>query len=226
MQLYSVRCSRQVRQPTLKFLVALLVLSALFPSLRSSAFGGNLASNGDAIDEHALFRAVGAMYGLDPDLFEAIAIVESHNDARAISSKGAMGLMQLMPTTVSRFKVVDPFDPVESALGAARLLDHLREQQTCEDIPKLLAAYNAGEGAVKQYHGIPPYAETRKYVRTVLRLYLLAASPEGSRLDQPETQKLVEPKTTTSNERASGDQAVLDQLAELKRQREAAGAGR
>jgi hypothetical protein len=166
------------------------------------------------------------MYGLDPDLFEAIAIVESHNDPLAISSKGAMGLMQLTPATASRFKVADPFDPIESALGAARFLDYLRGQQAGEDIPKLLAAYNAGEGAVKQYHGIPPYAETRKYVRTVLRLYLLDASPEGSRLNQPETQKLVEPKATVSNERASGDQAVLDQLAELKRRREAAGAGR
>jgi len=221
MQLYSVRCSRQVRQPTLKFLVALLVLSAFFPSLRSSAFGGNLASNGDAIDEHALFRAVGAMYGLDPDLFEAIAIVESHNDARAISSKGAMGLMQLMPATVSRFKVVDPFDPVESALGAARLLDHLRNQQTCEDIPNLLAAYNAGENAVKQYHGIPPYLETRRYVRAVLRLYMLAESPGESHLNERGSREFPEPRTAIINEPASDDQAVLDQLADLKRQREA-----
>jgi len=225
MQLYSERCSRQVRQPTLKFFVALLVLSASVPSLRS-AFGGNLASNGDAIDERALFRAVGAMYGLDPDLFEAIAVVESNNDPRAISSMGAMGLMQLMPATASRFKVADPFDPVESALGAARLLDHLRDQQTCEDIPKLLAAYNAGEGAVKQYHGIPPYPETRKYVRNVLRLYMLVESPGGSRLNERATQEFPKPRSAVINEPASDDQAVLEQLADLKRQREAATAGR
>ena len=133
MQLYSVRYSRQVRQPTLKLLVALLVFLAPVSSLRS-AFGGNLASNGDAIDEHALFRAVGAMYGLDPDLFGAIAIVESHNDSRAISSKGAMGLMQLMPATVSRFKVADPFDPIESALGAARLLGFTHWQAITREV--------------------------------------------------------------------------------------------
>jgi Transglycosylase SLT domain len=225
MPLYSVRCSKQVRQPTLTFLVTLLLLSACAPRL-GCAFGENLASSSDFVDEHALFRAVGAMYGLDPDLFEAIAVVESHNDPRAISGKGAMGLMQLMPATALRFKVGDPFDPVESVLGAARFLDYLRGLQPYEDIPKLLAAYNAGEGAVKQYHGIPPYAETRKYVRTVLRLYLLAESAEGSRLNQNVTQKLAEPKTAAINEPVSADQAVLDQLAELKRQREAAGEGR
>jgi hypothetical protein len=225
MQLYSERCSRQACQPTLKLLVALLVFLAPVSSLRS-AFGGNPASNGDAVDEHALFRAVGAMYGLDPDLFEAIALVESHNDPRAISSKGAMGLMQLMPATVSRFKVADPFDPIESALGAARLLGHLRDRQACEDIPKLLAAYNAGEGAVKQYHGIPPYPETRKYVRAVLRLYMLAESPGGGRLNEPAIQDLPGPGTATINEPASDDRTVLDQLADLRRQREAAAAGR
>jgi Transglycosylase SLT domain len=164
------------------------------------------------------------MYGLDADLFEAIAVTESHNDPRAISSKGAMGLMQLMPATALRFKVTDPFDPVESVLGAARFLDYLRDQQDCKDIPKLLAAYNAGQGAVKQYHGIPPYAETRKYVRTVLRLYLLAESPEAGR--QRATQKSVEPKAVASHEPDNGDRAVLDQLAVLRRQREAAGEGR
>jgi len=225
MQLYSVRCSKQLRQPTLRFFIGLLMLSAFVPQL-GLAFGEKLASSSDFIDEHALFRAVGAMYGLDPDLFEAIALVESHNDSRAISSKGAMGLMQLMPATVSRFKVVDPFDPVESALGAARLLDHLRDQQTCEDIPNLLAAYNAGENAVKQYHGIPPYPETRKYVRAVLRLYMLAESPGESHLNERGPREFPKPRTAIINEPASDDQAVLDQLADLKRQREAAGVGR
>lgn len=211
-----------MRQPTLKFLIAFFVFSACVPQL-GSAFGGQLGSGGNSIDEHALFRAVGAMYGLDPALFEAIAIVESHNDPRAISRKGAIGLMQLMPATALRFNVADPFDPVESVLGAARFLEYLRDQQDCGDIPKLLAAYNAGEGAVKRYHGIPPYAETRAYVRTVLWRYLLAEPPEGSGLNQRAIQNLTEPKAGASNKSASGDRAVLDQLADLKRQREAAG---
>jgi transglycosylase-like protein with SLT domain len=225
MQHYSVHCSKQVHQPTLKFLIAVLVLSA-YVTRFGSAFGETLASGTDSIDEHALFRVVGAMYGLDPDLFEAIAFVESHDDPRAISGKGAMGLMQLMPTTASRYKVADPFDPVESVLAAARFLDYLRGQQACGDIPTLLAAYNAGDAAVKRYHGIPPYAETRKYVRAVLWLYLLSGPSAGNRLNQRATQNLPEPKTVGSHEPASGDRAVLDQLADLKRQRQVAGEAR
>jgi Transglycosylase SLT domain len=213
-----------VHWPTLKFLVALLVLSAHI-ARSGSALGGNLASSTDSIDEHALFRAVGGMYGLDPDLFEAMAFVESHDDPRAISGKGAMGLMQLMPATASRYNVEDPFDPIESVLAAARFLDYLRVQPACGDIPKLLAAYNAGEAAVKRYHGIPPYAETRKYVRTVLWLYLLGERPATNRLNQRTTQNLPEPKKAASHEPVSGDEAVLDQLADLKRQRQAAGEG-
>jgi len=223
MRLYSVRCSRQVRQPTLKFIIVLLEL-CLCVSPVGNALGGQLDADHGLIDEHALFRAVGAMYGLDPDLIEAIAVAESHNDPRAISSKGAMGLMQLMPATASKFKVADPFDPVESTLGAARFLDYLRDQEDCKDIPMLLAAYNAGQGAVKQYHGIPPYAETRRYVRTVLRLYLLAESLE--RGSQRAAQNSAEPKTVASHEPTNGDQTVLDQLTDLRRQREAAGEGR
>lgn len=201
--------------------MAVLVLSACVTWF-GSAFGENLASRTDFVDKHALFRAVGAMYGLDPDLFEAIAFVESHDDPRAISGKGAMGLMQLMPATAAQYKVADPFDPVESVLAAARFLDYLRGQQSFADIPKLLAAYNAGEAAVKRYHGIPPYAETRKYVRAVLWLYLMAEPPVDNRLNQRAILNLPEPKTAAIHEHARGDQAVLDQLADLRRQRQAA----
>jgi soluble lytic murein transglycosylase-like protein len=163
------------------------------------------------------------MYGFDPALLEAISFVESHGDPDAISGKGAMGLMQLMPLTASRFKVANPLDPIESVLGAARFLDYLNSQQIGgRDLPKLLAAYNAGEGAVKRFHGIPPYAETREYVRAVLWLYLLAEPPAGKGQNKRAIQDLVEPKTTVSHENTSDDRALLEQLANLRHQRDAA----
>jgi hypothetical protein len=136
------------------------------------------------IDTHALFNTVGALYDLDPQLLEAIASVESNYDPSAVSPKGAQGLMQLMPGTARRFRVSDSFDPIENALGAARFLDHIRTALASTPdlgfhLPELLAAYNAGEEAVVQYHGVPPYPETRQYVRRVLVSYLLGGGSGG-----------------------------------------------
>ena len=121
------------------------------------------------------------MYDLDPGLLAAIARVESGGNPLAVSPKGAEGLMQLTPATASRFGVVDPFDPVGNVLGAARFLAFLRSYhprsdgsaQSAMTLTEMLAAYNAGEGAVEKYRGVPPYAETQQYVRRVLIAYLL-----------------------------------------------------
>ena len=130
-----------------------------------------------------MIRAVARMYDLDPAILAAIAQVESGLNPRAISPKGAEGLMQLMPSTANRFGVLDPFDPVSNLLGAARFLAFLRSYRPPRDdsaqsamtLPEVLAAYNAGEGAVDRYRGIPPYAETQQYVRRVLMVYLLGS---------------------------------------------------
>ncbi|MFQ5538945.1 MAG: lytic transglycosylase domain-containing protein [Candidatus Binatia bacterium] len=107
---------------------------------------------------------------VDPALVEAIVAVESAFDPRALSPKGAMGLMQLMPQTASRYGVSDPFDPQENLTGGIRYLrDLLRLFDG--DLPQVLAAYNAGENAVLRYRGLPPYRETRDYVRKVLARY-------------------------------------------------------
>jgi hypothetical protein len=127
----------------------------------------------------ALFQIAGAAFRLDPSLLEAIATVESAGHEDAVSPKGAAGLMQLMPDTARRFGVKHPFDPVENVLGAARFLAYLHENAGIEDLPELLAAYNAGEGAVWHYGGLPPYRETREYVRRVLLTYLLGDEPGG-----------------------------------------------
>lgn len=133
------------------------------------------------LDLRAMFAAVGRMYAIDPDLLAAIAAAESGGRADAISPKGAEGLMQLMPAAARRYRVDDPFDPVESALGAARMLDDLRRHgEAARALPDLLAAYNAGAGAVDRYHGIPPYPETERYVRVVIERFLLSAPVAGN----------------------------------------------
>lgn len=112
----------------------------------------------------SLFRQVGARYGMSPSLLAAVAQVESNFKPNAVSHAGAQGLMQLMPTTAASLGV-NPLDPAQAVDGAARLLSkHLRDFGS---LPLALAAYNAGPGAVRQYGGIPPYAETQAYVPKV-----------------------------------------------------------
>src|SRR5271163_1857164 len=123
----------------------------------------------------ALFAGVGRMHDIDPELLEAMAEVESGGNPLSVSPKGALGLMQLMPTTAAAFSVLDPFDPVANVSGAADFLDYLRNRfannPNLQGLPALLAAYNAGPGAVEKYGGIPPYAETNRYVRRVIERY-------------------------------------------------------
>lgn len=136
------------------------------------------ANQESKLDHQRMFYAAGQLYSLDPDLLAAIAKVESGGNSGAVSPKGAQGLMQLMPATASRFRVLDPFDPISNTLGAARFINYLRQyridggQSESLTLPEMLAAYNAGEGAVQKYGGIPPYPETRDYVRKVLLAYL------------------------------------------------------
>jgi len=127
----------------------------------------------DAVKEDTLAGLTQEMaprYGLDPSLVLAIIEVESAFDPRAISSKGAQGLMQLMPATSTRFGVQDPFDPVQNLAGGMAYLRWLLKQFR-GNLPKALASYNAGEHAVARHGGIPPYPETQDYVKKVLTRY-------------------------------------------------------
>jgi soluble lytic murein transglycosylase-like protein len=107
---------------------------------------------------------------VDPQLVHAIIQVESEYDPKAVSPKGAMGLMQLIPETAQRFGVEDPFNPKQNIEGGVSYLRYLLDLFG-GDLPRSLAAYNAGEGAVQRYGGIPSYAETRNYVQKVTNLY-------------------------------------------------------
>ena len=113
-----------------------------------------------------LFEEIARKYGLDPALLKAVARVESDFNPRAVSPKGALGLMQLMPETARIVGVKDPFDPRENLEGAARFLKGLLME--FGDLRKALAAYNAGPEAVRRYGGVPPYPETLSYVNRVL----------------------------------------------------------
>ena len=109
-------------------------------------------------------------YGLDANLLLAVIEVESRFNPRARSPKNARGLMQLLPGTARRFEVEDIWDPLENLMGGMAYLRWLLDLYE-GDIDLSLAAYNAGEHSVKRYGGIPPYRETRHYVKNVNRIY-------------------------------------------------------
>jgi len=127
----------------------------------------------DTVNRQRLASAIqqtAVAYQLEPALLHAVISAESGYDSQARSPKGARGLMQLMPDTARRFGVSDPDDPTENLHGGARYLRWLLDLFT--DVHLALAAYNAGEGAVQRYgNAIPPYPETRTYVRRVLEFY-------------------------------------------------------
>ncbi len=109
-------------------------------------------------------------HGISPILVQAIIQVESQGNPRAVSRKGAMGLMQLMPEVLRRYRVSDPFDPLANLQAGVRHLNYLVGEFSGNPF-FALAAYNAGPAPVRKYRGIPPYPETRKYLRKVIREY-------------------------------------------------------
>jgi soluble lytic murein transglycosylase-like protein len=111
-----------------------------------------------------------AQYAVPERLIRAVIRVESGFDPRAVSPKGARGLMQLMPETAAILGVDDPFDPRQNIHAGTRHLRAMLERFR-QDVRLAVAAYNAGERPVAQYRGVPPYPETRQYVTQVLRLY-------------------------------------------------------
>ncbi len=107
---------------------------------------------------------------LDPRLVQAVVQVESGYNPRALSNKGAIGLMQLMPQTARELGIPDPWDPEKNIEGGTAYLRRMLDLFS-DDLELALAAYNAGPTAVLEHAGIPPYAETRAYVRKVICLY-------------------------------------------------------
>ncbi|MDQ5856859.1 MAG: lytic transglycosylase domain-containing protein [Acidobacteriota bacterium] len=152
------------------------------PSAKRSTGDGWLAARLSKPSEYDhLINQSASNHSLDPRLVKAVALVESGFNPSAISPKGARGLMQLMPATASRNGVNNVHDPAQNIAGGTRYLSHLLNLFD-GNLEMSLAAYNAGEGAVARYGGIPPYVETRDYVRRALTAYYGAPYRGGSAL--------------------------------------------
>lgn len=132
-----------------------------------SNFGGRSTST---FDVDAAIEQAAARHNVDPNLVRAVVKVESNFNPNAVSRKGAMGLMQLMPATARQLRVQNPFDPEQNVDAGVRHLKQLL-QNYGGDIKLTLAAYNAGAGAVARSSGIPRIAETQNYVRRITNLY-------------------------------------------------------
>ncbi|HEY7354005.1 MAG TPA: lytic transglycosylase domain-containing protein [Terriglobales bacterium] len=131
------------------------------------------AARGATLDQQGLnilVNNVGQRHRIDPDFINSVIHAESGFHSRAVSRKGAQGLMQLMPGTASQLGVANPFDPKANVEGGTRYLRELLEKYNY-DVPKALAAYNAGPGRVDRYKGVPPYFETQTYVAKIIRDY-------------------------------------------------------
>ncbi len=114
-----------------------------------------------------IIDAASVRHGVDSALLFALIEVESSYKPNAVSAKGAMGLMQLMPATAHQYAVADPYNPSDNVEAGTK---HLRSLLDRYDVHAALAAYNAGEGSVRKFGGVPPFPETRRYVTKILEL--------------------------------------------------------
>ena len=121
-------------------------------------------------DYRGIIDQASTQFGIEPHFIRAVIKAESGFDHRAVSSKGAQGLMQLMPGTAGDMEVVDPLDPEENIFGGTRYLSLLLKRFKDNKI-LALAAYNAGPDAVESYNGVPPFPETREFVKRVMQYY-------------------------------------------------------
>ncbi|MBL8484882.1 MAG: transglycosylase SLT domain-containing protein [Rhodocyclaceae bacterium] len=154
---------------------------------RTDDVGGNellVSNNPDRKRIIELVQRLAPEYQVDPRLALAVMATESNFNAQAVSPKKAQGLMQLIPETASRFNVRNSFDPVQNIKGGLAYLRWLLAYFQ-GDVDLTLAGYNAGEGAVDKYRGVPPYQETRAYVQRIRGVFRAATHPFDGRVTDP-----------------------------------------
>ena len=160
-----------------------------------------IASNETRSAVQEIVADVARRHDVEPELIDSVIRVESNYNPSAISPKGAEGLMQLMPATARRFGVDDSFEPAQNIAGGVRYLKYLLEMYK-GDQTLALAAYNAGEGAVARYGGVPPYNETQSYVKKV-----------GQRLEQA---RQIRAKSNPLAEAAKPEYAVIEKYVDAE----------
>ncbi len=137
----------------------------------------------------ALLQRLAPEYGVHPGLAYAVIRAESNFNPQAVSEKNAQGLMQLIPETAARFRVRKPMDPEQNIRGGLSYLRWLLAYFE-GNVPLALAGYNAGEGAVERYRGVPPYPETRGYIRRIQEVFKLQQQPFDARVTPPSSMGL------------------------------------
>lgn len=153
-----------------------------------------------------LVNGAGEKNQIDPDFISSVIRAESGFNSRAVSKKGAQGLMQLMPQTASQLGVTNSFDPKANVEGGTKYLRELLEKYNY-DVVKTLAAYNAGPQRVEQYHGVPPYYETRAYIARIIRDFnrqKLAKNPALAKKPVPTKQTSSQKKTLATRPALQG----------------------
>ncbi len=161
--------ARSRRTPTTRWSVNRSRLAGCAVLVLTVLSGYTASQRRDALDEpRVIIKEAADRYGVAEDLIAAVIEAESQFNPRAVSRRGARGLMQLMPDTAASLGVEDPFSPRENIHGGVRHLRSLMDRFD-NNVPLALAAYNAGHVAVIHHGGIPPYPQTRAYVNRILR---------------------------------------------------------
>jgi soluble lytic murein transglycosylase-like protein len=167
------------------------------PSVPAAAAADAPETPEAAVSLPELAEQIARLHGVEDSLVHSVILAESNYNPRAVSPKGALGIMQLIPETARRFGVGNAFDPRQNIEGGVRYLKFLLEYYH-GNYPKAIAAYNAGEGAVDRYNGIPPYVETREYVIRVARNLKAARAEHARRPAQPATVASLAPQSAAN----------------------------
>ena len=182
----SMKAARSAAAEVTQYFGSESVESANAKILAANARGHQASS--EEVDASIVMAA--ARHNVDPNLVRAVVKVESNFNSNAVSRKGAMGLMQLMPATARSLNVKNPFDPDQNVDAGVRHLKQLLENYG-GDVNLTLAAYNAGAGAVARSSGVPHFAETQNYVRRITNLYYggFDLAPSGPARDPVRVQR-------------------------------------